>query len=134
WHNSLLSSVQVEGRCSDTETGGFITESGGSLSSPLALLGTSGPALPDTNCPRLPAMRFDYSHVEGVLGDGAAIGPVLSDGAGLNFEAFDERVIDLSSSPDHSLDEALTTLMDVNRDSLPDVLVTAAGLFGGQHG
>src|SRR5690606_12206264 len=88
-----------------------------------------GEALPGSSCPRLPPMRFEYSHVAGFDTSGAPTGAPLA-----GYEAFDSRVNALSESPPHSLDEALTQLMDVNQDALPDVLVTAAGLFNGNHG
>src|SRR5262249_6151517 len=37
-------------------------------------------------------------------------------------------------SPNHSLDESLTALFDVDADGLPDVVVAAPALFGGYHG
>jgi RHS repeat-associated protein len=119
FHASLLTSVQVEGRCEDTSVQG----------EPQAHATESGGVLGATACPRLPPMRFDYSHVQGMLADGSATAPALA-----GYEAFDERTIELSESPGHSLDETQTSLMDVNSDGLPDVIVTAAGLFDGDHG
>ncbi len=115
FHVSLLEAVQVEGRCADTDSPAVVSESGG--------------VLPSSQCPRLPPMRFGYSHVAGYDSKGDAQAPPLS-----GYEAFDSRVRELHDSPSNSLDEALTRLMDVNQDSLPDVLVTAAGLFHGNHG
>jgi hypothetical protein len=101
-HVSLLSSVQVEGRCSGLE-GSAPTE--------------AGEVLPETtNCPRLPAMRFDYSHVQPFKTSGA---PGYADLNG--YEGFDERLRSMTSSPPHSVDEQLTDLFDINADSLPDV-------------
>ncbi len=108
-HVSLLTSVQVEGRCD-----------GPPVPEPLASV---------TNCPKLPAMSFAYQHVAPFNTNGS---PSVADLAG--FEGFDERITTMASSPAYSIDEALTDLFDVNSDSLPDVLVTAPSLFGGKHG
>ncbi|MEZ4226565.1 MAG: toxin TcdB middle/N-terminal domain-containing protein [Polyangiaceae bacterium] len=114
-HISLLASVQVEGRC-DALEGNAPAE--------------SNEALPDsTSCARLPAMRFDYSHVQPYNTSG---GPGVADLNG--YEGFDERLRTITSSPPHSVDEQLTDLFDINADSLPDVLVTAVGVYGTGHG
>jgi RHS repeat-associated protein len=115
FHVSLLTKVQVEGRCSGDET--------------QAPAEGSDETLPDTDCARLPAMTFDYSHVLGFDTTGKS---TIGDLPG--HEAFDERVHTLANSPDHSVDEELTDLFDVNSDGLPDILVTAPGLFKGKHG
>ncbi len=114
-HLSLLSSVQVEGRCEAKEQDAP-TEASELLPQ-------------ETNCPRLPAMRFDYSHVEPFTTSGA---PGVADLIG--YEGFDERLRSITSSPPHSVDEQLTDLFDINADSLPDVLVTAVGIYGSGHG
>jgi RHS repeat-associated protein len=114
YHTSLLTSVQVEGRCAGAEE-----------SAP-AESGEAVEAL--TGCEKLPPMTFEYSHVKGYNVDGDAVGATLA-----GYEAFDERVRDVSSSPPHSIDEALTDYFDINADGLPDVLVTAPGLYGNDH-
>jgi RHS repeat-associated protein len=114
-HVTLLESVQVEGRCDDT-LGTQVIEA-------------AGQSLPSTNCPRLPPMRFEYTRVAGHLADGTVTTSSLP-----GYEPFDERVLTANQSPPHSLDEQETTLMDVNGDSLTDVLVTAGGVYGGKHG
>jgi RHS repeat-associated protein len=114
-HASLLASVQVEGRCTASEDGAQAEDASG--------------LLPTTSCPRLPAMRFEYSHVTPYKSTGA---PGTIDLPG--YEGFDERLRAMPSSPPHSVDEEQTDLFDVNADSLPDVLVTATGLYGLGHG
>jgi RHS repeat-associated protein len=110
-HASILQSVQLEGRCSST-----ISESGSEL-------------LPSSNCPRLPAIKFGYQRVEG----SAALTP--RDAQGLAFESFSNVTRDLGDrSPPYSLDEQHVALVDIDADALPDLLNTAAGLFGGKHG
>jgi RHS repeat-associated protein len=108
-HASLLTSVQMEGRC------------------PASVVEDSSQHLPATNCPRLPAMTFEYEQID-------APNAGLTDSQGFSFQPFHERVEELSSSPPHSLGEELTSLMDVNADGLPDVLVTSPGAFDGDHG
>ena len=108
-HASRLSAVQLEGRCS----------------SPIAE-NASG-ALPATSCPRLPKQSFRYQDVTGPQAP-------LTDAAGKTFERFNETIHSFATSAPHSLDESNTTLMDVNADSLPDVLVTAPAIFSGKHG
>ena len=108
-HDSLLASVQAEGRCA----------------SPVAENGSGD--LPDTACPRLPPLSFEYQRVAGA-------GDALYDNLGQMFEGFDHSIQKLANSPPYSLDEAHTGLMDVNADGLPDVLVSAAGFFNGNHG
>lgn len=103
YHVSLLTRVQMEGRCASNPA-----EDGSELLPPV------------TGCGRLPAMRFDYQHVEPFTTTGAA---GVADLPG--YEGFDERVRAMGSSPPFSLDEELTDLFDVNADGLPDVLVTA---------
>jgi RHS repeat-associated protein len=114
-HVSLLTSVQVEGRCEGDET--------------KAPPETSNKALPATNCPRLPAMTFGYSHVTPFTTSGATADADLP-----GYEGFDERLRTMISSPPHSIDEELTDFFDINSDALPDVLVTAAGVYGSGHG
>jgi RHS repeat-associated protein len=115
FHASLLKSVQVEGRCSETETAAPAEGKGELVSA--------------TSCDRLPAMTFDYQHVLPFDTSGK---PSARDLAG--FEGFDERIHAMTASPDHSIDEELTDLFDINADGLPDVLVTAPALFSGKHG
>jgi RHS repeat-associated protein len=115
-HASLLTSVQVEGRCASSEMSAPVEDSAQLLAS-------------TTSCGRLPAMQFEYSHVTPYTTSGA---PGTADLAG--YEGFDERLHDMVASPPHSVDEELTDLFDVNADSLPDVLVTAAGVYGPGHG
>jgi RHS repeat-associated protein len=112
YHASLLESLQHEGKCLPTN----VFESGESL-----------PAT--TSCARLPAMAMGYQHVTPFDTKGS---PSTADLPG--FEGFDQRVISMVSSPPNSIDEDLTDLFDVNSDGLPDVVVTAPGLFGGVHG
>ena len=120
YHVSLLTRVQVEGRCgapADGEEGEPVTEDA---------LGN----LPSTTaCPTLPAMTLGYTHVTPYHTDGSS---GVADLAG--YEGFDERVTTMTDSPPHSVDEQDTDLFDVNADGLPDVVVTMPGLYGGQHG
>jgi RHS repeat-associated protein len=99
-HASLLTSVQVEGRCAQ----------------PIAE-GADG-SLPSSACPRLPAMRLGYTHVA----TDAQGGPLLDGG----FERLDTTVRTMSGSPDYSVDDTYTDLYDVNGDGLPDVVQTQA--------
>ena len=108
-HASLLEAVQMEGRCAAPVDEGAD--------------GTLGA----TACPRLPAQSFEYTHV-----DGPSAG--LQDAQGLSFERLHETVHKIPNSPPHSLDDSNTSLMDVNADSLPDLVVTAPVSFGGSHG
>lgn len=108
-HASLLQSVQMEGRCATTVEEG----ADGTLAA--------------TSCPRLPKQSFEYEHVQGP-------NPALQDAQGLSFERLNEDVKKVLNSPPHSLDDSNTSLMDVNADSLPDVVVTAPILFSGKHG
>ncbi|MBM4361286.1 MAG: hypothetical protein FJ104_01305, partial [Deltaproteobacteria bacterium] len=116
-HQSFLTSVTLRGRCPGGETA-QPPEANGALPATLGCVPLSHP--PTT---------FEYGHVQGYLARGAAAGRVLA-----GYEALDERVKSLGGSPPHSLDEQQTTLQDVDADGLPDVLVTAAGLYGGKHG
>ena len=120
YHVSLLTSVQVEGRCG--------TPAQGEASEPIAEDG-DGLLPPTTGCPMLPAMTFEYTHVTPYTSTGA---PGVADLAG--YEGFDERVTTMTASPPHSVDESNTDLFDVNADGLPDVLVTMPGLYNGSHG
>lgn len=120
YHVSLLSSVQVEGRCgtpADGEEGEPVVED------------SNGDLPATTGCPMLPAMTFGYTHVTPYNSDGS---PGTADLTG--YEGFDARVIQMTSSPPHSVDEADTDLFDVNADGLPDVLVTLPALYGGNDG
>ncbi|HEX2735004.1 MAG TPA: toxin TcdB middle/N-terminal domain-containing protein, partial [Polyangiaceae bacterium] len=114
-HTTLLSQVQVEGRCESSDLAPSVFEVEGKLGS--------------SDCPLLPPLRFEYSHVSGFLSDGSAATSSLD-----GYEAFDERLLAVTDSPAYSLDESQTILVDINSDALPDVLVTAAGLFHGSHG
>ncbi len=117
YHVSLLSTLQMEGRCNTTEDGaGAVAEDG------------SGD-LPATSCPMLPAMTFGYQHVAGYTITGSSQPADL-----VGYEPFDERVIDFANSPTHSIDEDVTDLFDINADGLPDVLVTNPSLFNGNLG
>jgi RHS repeat-associated protein len=111
WHASLLSSVQMEGRCT------------------APTLEDDSQLIAPTNCPRLPAISLGYQHVQGFDAGGAAHASELP-----GYEAFDERVHTMAGSPDHSINENLTDLFDINSDALPDVLVTAPGFYNGSHG
>ena len=102
YHPSLLESVQVEGRCAQP----VFEQNAGTL--------------PSTECARLPAMNFGYSHV----------GPAHADA----FEPFDTSLRKVASSPKHSVDEEYTDLYDVNSDGLPDVVAMMPGLYNGKHG
>jgi RHS repeat-associated protein len=109
-HVSLLSSVQVEGRCSGSES-----------SAPAEDPTTQ--ALPAvTGCPALPPMTFGYQHVTPFAVDGS---PGVADLPG--YEGFDERVIPMKQSPPSSVDENLADLFDINSDGLPDLVVTTPG-------
>ncbi len=108
-HASLLQAVQMEGRCASAVDEG----SDGTLAA--------------TTCARLPQQSFEYSHVQGPS-------PGLQDAQGLGFERLHETVQKIPSSPPHSLDDSNTSLMDVNADSLPDVVVTSPVMFSGSHG
>jgi RHS repeat-associated protein len=104
FHVSHLTGVQVEGRCE------------------VSVAESPAGTLPETSgCPRLPPMTFEYGHVQ--AGGGLA-----------GYERFDGQVRKLASSPAHSVDEELTDLFDIDSDALPDVLVTATGLYGQGHG
>jgi RHS repeat-associated protein len=109
-NKSLLTSVQVEGRCSGSE-----------LDAPLETAA-------DTSCPRLPPMVFGYAEVEGYQPNGKKDASRPS-----GFGPVDGRVHSLPGSPNHSIDESLTDFFDINSDGLPDVLVTAPGLYSNGH-
>ena len=119
-HASLLTSVQVEGRCTGAEAGAPAETSGPPDLGALAAHATE--LLPDlTSCDSLPAMTFDYSHVK--------------ENADLpGFEGFNEELRSVQSSPPHSVDEELTDLLDINSDGLPDVINTSVGTYGYGHG
>lgn len=108
-HASLLVSAQMEGRCA----------------APVAE--ASGGQLPPTDCPRLPALTFQYAHVDGPAAP-------LTDAQGFAFERMNETVQAMPNSPPYSLGDGDTSLMDVNADGLPDVVVTAPAEFGGKDG
>ncbi|MCW5833510.1 MAG: VCBS repeat-containing protein [Labilithrix sp.] len=110
-HASLLTHLEVEGRCASA-----ISEDGQGL-------------LPDSHCPRLPPMTFDYQHVSPFRVDGSASAPALE-----GFEGFDERVRAMAASPPHAINEDLVDFFDVNADALPDVVVSDPARFSGGHG
>jgi RHS repeat-associated protein len=115
---SLLASVQAEGRCG----------AGDELESSAPSEGVDG-LLRASNCPRLPAMTFEYTQVAPFLGTGAATLPVLP-----GFAGFDERVREITSPPDRSVSEAEADFFDLNGDALPDFLVTLPGVYGNGFG
>ena len=115
-HASLLTSVQVEGRCSGQETDAPREEPNGLLPK-------------GTDCPRLSAMTFGYSHVAFFTSNGKAASAPFA-----GYEGFDARIRTLASSPRHEISEELTDLIDLDSDGLPDVLSTDTGLYGEGHG
>lgn len=121
-HVSLLLSVQMEGRCGNPGT-----------PEDMEPVGEGADQLLDTSaCPKLPAlpaMTFEYQHVNGFDTKGAS---ASSDLAG--YEPFDARIRTMTASPPHSIDEEMTELFDINADGLPDVLVTDPASYGGKHG
>lgn len=114
FHTSYLTSVQVEGRCGANETDAAAETNG--------LVGA-------TSCGRLPPMTFDYTHVRGFNTAGTSVESGLA-----GYEAFDARIKQIGADPPHSIDEELTDYFDVNADGLPDVLVTAPGVYGNDFG
>src|SRR5690606_32274285 len=80
-HASLLTSVQLEGRCEEP-----ISED-------------ANQSLPVTSCPRLPAVTLEYQRVDSTL-------PGLSDSNGLSFEPMATRISEVEASPEHSLDQS----------------------------
>src|SRR5690606_25211506 len=82
-----------------------------------------------SSCLRLPPMTFEYERVEGFDTAGKPTTTALP-----GYEPFDARIRTIAGSPKYSVDQALTDLFDINSDSLPDILVTAPGLFAGKHG
>jgi RHS repeat-associated protein len=107
---SLLASVQVEGRCAGSE-----------LEAPLE-------SATETQCPRLPPMVFGYTEIQGYQPNGKKDSFHLP-----GFQPFDGRPQTLTGSPPHSIDDDLTDFFDIDSDSLPDVLVTAPGLYSNGH-
>jgi RHS repeat-associated protein len=124
-HATLLSTLQLEGRCSGNEedapaefSGQPVTEMATDASQPTATIDALAKV---TNCPTLPAMKFGYSHV--------------TQNADLpGYEGFNHDLRTVQSSPPHSVDEELTDLFDINSDGLPDVLNTEVGPYGNGHG
>jgi RHS repeat-associated protein len=115
FHVSYLVSVQAEGRCGES-----------TLTPPAEDAGTE--SLPEqTNCSVLPPIRLTYTHVEGSTG-GSVASPAIQ-----GFEAFNEQVHAVASSPPDAIDSVETALQDVDGDGVSDVLVTAPALFGGHH-
>jgi RHS repeat-associated protein len=116
FHTSYLSSVQVEGRCAAAEGGsGAKLEAGGLIGS--------------TQCEKLPPMTFDYQHVSGFTTAGSAVQSQLD-----GYEPFDARIQQVGGDPPHSIDEELSDFFDTNADGLPDLLVTAPGVYGNDYG
>ncbi len=111
-HVSLLTSVQLEGRCTADEASAPAEDSNGNL-----------PTV--TGCDTLPAMTFGYQHVTPYNVDGS---PGSADLAG--YEGFDERILHMTGSPPNSIDEDVTDLFDINGDSLPDIVNTLPGTSG----
>ncbi|MCU0692635.1 MAG: hypothetical protein MUF54_14640 [Polyangiaceae bacterium] len=112
-HISLLSSVQLEGRCSGVEE-----------SAPAE--GNDG-IVPVTSCATMPATTFRYSQV----GDGGAEQLV---NATQGFGAFDATVRDVKGSPPIELNGRAGMLMDINGDGLVDVYHPDPGHYRGGHG
>ena len=115
YHQSLLQSVTVEGRCAGSEDG----------------------AQPEPS-DRVAAARVRHAAAHDLRLH--ATSPATTRLATrrratlAGYEAIDERIREIASSPPHSLDEELSSLFDINSDGLPDVLVTAPGLYGDGHG
>jgi RHS repeat-associated protein len=110
-HASLLTSIQVEGRCAQSGQQ-QITEDGNEL-------------LPwPTGCPTLPAMTLGYSHVTDPSGKVLAPPPGFD-----GFEGISTTLQTIAQSPPYSYGDDQVSPYDINGDGLPDVLVTAPGLF-----
>jgi hypothetical protein len=66
------------------------------------------------------------------------LSPDLTDstatGRELRLRGFDARLKLIGGSPSHSIDEELTDYADINADGLPDIVVTAPGLYGNDYG
>ena len=130
-HRSVLTGVVVEGRCgvdrhAISAEGSSATEDGQGLLPAARFAGeiplTAAESAAD-EC-LLPPMAFGYTQVQGRAPNGQPQ-------AGLSgYQPFNGESQFLSNSPDHSLDEGLTDLFDINSDGLPDVLVSAPGLYG----
>lgn len=116
-HASLLTGVQIEGRCAARESDAPAEAN----ASDAIGVARATELLPASNCERLPPMTFDYSHVK-------------SNADIPGYEGFDHTLVTLQNSPPHSVDEEWTELFDVNSDGLPDVLNTSVGTYGYGHG
>jgi RHS repeat-associated protein len=117
FHVSLLTGVQVEGRC--TSTGAAPEgEQGAPAEDP-----TTGQLPAATNCAALPPIALGYQHVAPFHADGSAGSADLA-----GYEGFDERITAMTASPPNSIDENMTDLFDINSDGLPDVVVTTPGM------
>jgi RHS repeat-associated protein len=116
FNTSYLTSVQVEGRCSAGENNAPSEYPSGML--------------PDvTNCARLPAITFEYSHVDPHTAGGAAGGTPIA-----GFDGFDERVHEVSGAPERSVAAEDADFFDLNSDGLPDFMVTEPGVYGSGFG
>lgn len=112
YHQSQLRGVAVEGRC------------------PSPVYESADQLLADgTQCPRLPPLAFDYTHVEGRDDKGGAVSQSV-----LGFEPYDARTRVLAGSPPVSIDAAEVTFLDVDGDALEDILVTDPAKFQSDHG
>src|SRR5258706_2456661 len=115
FHATLLKTVQMEGRCAQSEHDAPSEDAREEVGA--------------TSCSRLPPIVFDYQHVLPFDSKGQVSTRDLD-----GFDGFDERIHHFEHSPNHSVDEEVTDLFDINADGLPDVLVTAPALFNGRHG
>jgi RHS repeat-associated protein len=112
-HVSLLTSVQVEGRCAPTGQA-QVTEDGEEH-------------LPwPTNCPTLPALGLGYTHVADSSGQ-----PIPPPPGFESFEGIATNLQSITQSPPYSYGDDQVSPYDIDGDGLPDLLVTAPGQFGG---
>jgi RHS repeat-associated protein len=109
FHVSLLTSIQLEGRCA--------SPSAGETAAPTEDAQQALPAT--TGCTLLPPLTLGYQHVAPFNVDGSSATPDL-----VGYEGFDERPVAMTGSPPNSIDENVTDLFDINSDGLPDVVVT----------
>ena len=120
-HVSLLKSLQVEGRCAPIVEVSRTEQ----CDDPAGCVWIDKAYDPDCV---LPPMTFEHGHV--------GLGTILEGSNGVigGYEEVDETVHRIDASPGHSIDEGQSDFFDINGDALPDVLVTAPGLFNGKHG